>query len=198
MTEIASQLNGHAQSDEDTPDVALLKTALLARLDAILKKPFTARMLLELENAARLSQQFLMITKDPRVGRRGGGGNYFGGVQMSNAMMNMGEDLYDLPGGGITNMPNPMRAETFGATAVREIVSGLGEVVAAMKTPKVTAPELVTAISVARAQGMTDVVTGLEAKLQEMLAPPPEVESIVKQLSASGLAMEGSAHHEHG
>jgi len=187
-TELAKP-NGHANGakkpkEPDPPHVTAVKESLKNHLLAILEKPISFRMLTALETTARISRDLLITMKDPRQLRRRGGVAMGGGVVMGgnyNVPMasyddeEMGEDSlgYDDGAGGL--IPNGiavggMRAETFAATLMRELVA-MGDKWRQPAPVVETASDLVMSISRARAEKMPDdIIEGLEAKLRERLA----------------------------
>jgi hypothetical protein len=174
-----------APAPADPPEVALLKAALKAELQSILDKPFTARMLSELGRAAQLSREFLMLKKDPRA-RRGQVGQTFPtpvgaynsyGAGMGDLASDYGmEESDDMPS-PITGTSSMMRAETFGATIMRELIAAMKD----WQKPRPTVSDLVSGIASAKLSGLEDVVKTLEAELRQILGVPtlPEAKEAV-------------------
>ena len=168
---VREQDRSDAPAPEETPDITGLKAALQAQLKALIEAPLTPRMLTRIASAATLARDLLIAVKDPRAMNRRLGGNIalgYGSLQ--------GGATYDDDFGDMSPNPYPggMRAETFGATMVREGIAALKE----MKTPKPTASELVNAIAVAKEKGLDAHVPKLEAALEEALGivKPPVAE----------------------
>lgn len=78
--------------------------------------------------------------------------------------------------------------ETFGATAIREIVG-------ALKPPAQSVTELVKAIAEARAHGLDDVAAELMQQLRSSAATPPDPAALQATI---GAAAKSVADHEYG
>jgi hypothetical protein len=98
------------------PDDNQLTLALHQQIQAIAARPLDAGMLLELEKTCALARQLLLVSKEPAAGERGamigGMGNYM------SSYAGVGSYEYAAPA-----ISSPQ--ETFGVTAIRELVSAL-------------------------------------------------------------------------
>jgi hypothetical protein len=136
-----------------------LESALRAQLQAIAARPISARTLLELEKTARLGRELLAVAQDPKSVRR-------------HRRLTDEDDDGDDEGVAslVLNPYNPgNKAETFGATIVREAMASLSSLtsVFAPRAPEPSLTEIVTAIALAKRQGLTAVVTVLETQLRD-------------------------------
>jgi hypothetical protein len=148
---------------EDIPSGAPpLENALQAQLQAIAARPISARTLLELEKTARLGRELLAVAQDPKSVRR------------HRRLTDEDDDGDDGDDEGVASLVlNPYnpgnKAETFGATIVREAMASLSSLtsVFAPRAPEPSLTEIVTAIALAKRQGLTAVVTVLETQLRD-------------------------------
>lgn len=203
--------NGKKPKEPDPPHVVAVKESLKNHLLAILEKPISFRMLTALETTARISRDLLITMKDPRqLRRRAGspvvmGGNY--NVPMASYDDEESDEGlgYDDGVGGVIpgNIAmGGMRAETFAATLMRELVA-MGDRWRQPAAPVETASDLVMSISRARAEKMPDdIIAGLEAKLRERLALDKGEHTLSKATpvlpAPAAPAPEGAHDHEHG
>lgn len=120
-----------AMAQRSAPET--LKTALHEHLQAIVRKPLSARMLLELGQAAELAGKLLVVSGDPRAIPLGRGHNDLGGFGVNGGVIGP----YDLDmvqpipvtgvGMGSALAPAAFGApENFGAESIRQMVADLG------------------------------------------------------------------------
>lgn len=139
-----------------------LHESLRSKLREIVEKPLTVRGLVELAEMAQLTHQIIIAGKMPRVRVPGdmnvgaqeiiGMSGYGSGYATSNPMYSDDE---------LSVMAPSSSAETFGASAIREMVAAIGK----MKEKKESPAEIVKAIAAAKESGLDDVAAKLEAKL---------------------------------
>jgi hypothetical protein len=134
-----------------------LAAALQGKLRALVESPLTPKTLHEIEQTAALAKQLLAIGKPgASLGRRH--------VLPFNQGLIAAEDIDDPDGAPLVSSP---RAETFGATVIREAVSAYAEI---MSRPRpAPAHELILAIQYAKGHEMHDLAKRLETKLEESL-----------------------------
>lgn len=168
-----------------------LKSALQAQLGAIAQRPVTPRNLLELEKTARLGRELLAVGKDPRSTHR---------RRQQYSLGTYEYDGEDGEGGEDTVLANPgmptNKAETFGATIVREAVSAISGLLAP-RAPEPTLSELIAAIALADHKKLPDVAQALREQLQARtvamadLPPRPEDTTTPTSQSDRGYAPAG-------
>jgi hypothetical protein len=154
---------------EENPDRAQIFEALRSQLrrlvDAMDVGP---RALTQIEQTARLGRELLAVGKDP---------NSIGAIMMASQGYNtmQGAETIGI-GDGYAATATSAPAETFGTSLIRELVGAIGTIMAPRDPSPPTAyppmlSELVLAIDVARAKGMTELVEKLEAQLLARAAP---------------------------
>ncbi len=144
-----------------------LVAALHAQIQLVASRPIDLRMLTELEKTCLLARELIVIGKQPDAMQKhnliSGG---YQGIQMGMGSISsyatpsyVGEQAVSAP------------QETFGVTAIREIVSALSAFMPkpyeppALPEPRLNLGELMTAITAAKEAGET----ALEAQLREAL-----------------------------
>lgn len=140
-----------------------LKQALLDQLKRVIAKPIGPKMLKELAKTALLSQRLLITAGDPNAlpGRRRGMGMPYG----VDAVFADDDDMgFDGP------MPIAPPAETFGASAIRELIAATKE----KNKPGVV--ELTKALGIAKKEGLDEVAKNLQAQLLEQPSTPGAVD----------------------
>lgn len=156
-------------------------------------KPLTPRVLLEMEQTARLARELLAVGKNPEAKpKRSNGlpsflGSYNTGVGSG------GADPYDTDDGGVTTSAPPI--ETFGATAMRELVAAIPALMP--KPPAPEAPSLtsqVMAIAYARDKGLHELADQLENKMLGRCAAEASVSAEAQTL---GLVVGSPALKKH-
>lgn len=131
-----------------------LRQALLDQLKRILEKPIGPKMLKELAKTALLSQRLLITAGDPSAlpnRRRGMGYGGLGGLLVEDDI----DPEFDGP------MPIAPPAETFGASAIRELIA------AAKEKNKPGVVELTKALGIAKKEGLDEVAADLQRQLLE-------------------------------
>lgn len=171
------QKSDHDIQTEEAPEVESLKAAFKAQLSALIEKPLTARSLLSLEQTARLAREVLAIGKDSRA------------ISRQQPMGYMDDSAYGVPvsplsPGELIQGPNPYRAETFGATMMRELIAAAQE----FRKPKPTALELVIAIDEAHKRNMTEHEQVLRAELDSLLGKRKSEEKPVVEAIQLGVS----------
>ena len=134
------------------------EAALIQKLKAILERPLSSQVLLELEMSARLGRQFLMLSEGPAaMPRQGFGMGGLGGGFI--------DDLGYGGGAGALIGP-PQQAETWGAGVLRELVAKVGDI---NKRPPAL-DDLMAALRMAEKDGRTELVEKIKAQIDSQLA----------------------------
>ncbi len=131
-----------------------LQAALQNKLAELVAAPMTARTLIELEQFASRARSLIIVGRAPGQQLDNGGGSAFtiGGITS-----------YGLGDGYLADdalSPAPA-SETFGATAIRELVAAVGK----MNEKKDSPQDTVRAIAAARDANLPELAARLEAKL---------------------------------
>ena len=179
------------------PEPDWFEEGMKAKIQEIAERDPTPRNLLELERTSHLFKALLAVWKNPFAA---GHGKMIGGYGQYS--LNQGDygdstnmEIVDSDGGIMLQNTAP-RAETFGATVVRELVASFKELAASLgpKEQKPGVVELVHAIALARAEHMDDLADKLEAELLESQEASAEaVGTDPKLLSRSGAWPPASA-----
>jgi len=153
-------IGGIPPKDKDAATVAF-EMALVQKLKAILERPLSSQVLLELEVSSRLGRQFLMVSEGPAaIPRQGfGTGGVFGGF---------GDSYGGFESGAILPVSPP--AETWGAGVLRELVAKVGEI---NKRPP-SLGDIMDAMRMAEKAGKTDIVAKLQKELDRQLSSSAE------------------------
>jgi hypothetical protein len=153
-------------SESDKSPDALLAEALRRKLASLVEGELTPKTLMQLSTTAQLARDILAIGKAPAATRRKGAlaSISFGSSPGYDAPL----DDEDNDGGsfGGPMAPSP-KAETYGATLIREAVTAYADIMARPKA--VPMHETILAISYARAHEMPDLAKRLEDELAESL-----------------------------
>lgn len=174
--------NGSSVNGTSMPALDPLIQALRVKLMEIVETPLTARSLFELERAARLGREILLLGSGPAAVRQSGplstglydvatpyGGFGIGGYSMySNGLNLVGSDPpspSESIVGGVSTPSNTLapssKPENFGAVILRELLALKGAASDHAPSPA----ETVTAIALARDKGLTDIAEKLETSL---------------------------------
>lgn len=155
-----------------TTDIQPLVAALHSHIQTVAARPIDIRMLTELEKTCLLARELMVVGQQPdALQKRGLVGGVFNNVNLG----------YDTPGGGITYATPAFSSpqETFGVTAIRELVGSLSAFMPKPKEPEVGYSDLVSAITTAKIAGDTDLELQLRAELRQKLAPSSGYETEV-------------------
>ena len=154
-------------SDEATSDNPLV-LALHAQIQLVASRPIDMRMLTELEKTCLLARELIVIGKQPEAMQKHAliaGGGWQQGVAVGSDYVSAAMPMY----AGPPAFSSPQ--ETFGVTAIREIVSALGQFMPkphkppVLPEPRINLEQLMAAINIAKASGETV----LEDHLRETL-----------------------------
>lgn len=140
----------------ETEEDKAVSEALRIKLTALVAQPMTSRTLLMLEQTARIARELICVGKDAKSLNRKSS-YYGGGYTMA--------DEIDYPGEALAPAP---KAETFGATLIREFVA------AKNTAPPMTPMEMIGAIALAKEKGLNDIAVKLEEKLLSTPEPVKE------------------------
>jgi hypothetical protein len=150
-----------------------LEDALWWQLRVILKKPFNAKTLKELERTARLARELLIVAKGGGVPTRSRGLSVDGAAYF-------GDDIDD----ELTPAAVPP-AETFGAASIRELVSAL------RKQNEPSLVSLVHALKDAKDMGLEDVAKDLEAQIKKRQDEADQSAAVAAAIPAGGTPCGG-------
>jgi hypothetical protein len=160
--------NTSVESEEDKA----LAESLRVKLTALVSQPMTSRTLLMLEQTARIARELICIGKDAKSLNRKT--PYYAGSYPMLDEIDSGEPLAPAP-----------KAETFGATLIREFVA------AKNTAPPMTPMEMIGAIALAKEKGLTEIAVKLEEKL---LSTPESIKEESKALPAATPMQHDHAH----
>jgi hypothetical protein len=181
--------------DLEVPEPDWFEEGMKAKIQEIAERDPTPRNLLELERTAHLFKALLAVWKNPLAA---GHGKMLSYGQFS---LNQGDygssdmEVVDTEDGGIMLQNTHPRAETFGATVVRELVASMKEIAASLgpKEHKPGPVELVHAIALARDEHMDDLADALQVELLKSQEASAEDKHDHKLLSRSGAWPPASA-----
>jgi hypothetical protein len=147
-------------------DTQPLVAALHAHIQTVATRPIDIRMLAELEKTCLLARELMVIGQNPDA------------LSKRRLVTGFDSSIYDTGGGGMMVSPSYMGQsaysspqETFGVTAIRELVGSLASFMPKPKEPEVGYSDLVSAITVAKAAGDTELEQQLRAELRLKLQP---------------------------
>jgi hypothetical protein len=152
-----------------------LRRVLHAELQRITAGPATAKSLGQAERFARIARECLMVAQGAEI-RRSRRGQVWNSLNAVSVNPYLGDSDDDVDGESGVLAPSS-GAENFASKSIREVVSGVTALVASLATPRQEAPssfQIISAISEAKRQGLTELAATLESQMGQRFAVDPQ------------------------